>query len=336
MIYLVRHGETYWNRKHIMHGQYDIPLTYKGVQQAKQLAIKLKQKHFDICYCSPLQRAKKTANEILIYHRNIPVIYDDRLMEIKKGLLEGERVASENMLLHENPRTLDKYGIESKADFFLRVSSLLDEIIQKYPDKEILIVSHSGTVKMAMFYANAPKKYVDEAYYDLHIKNCDCIEIPNSKSVVLPKLKCYNNINKSFKEKKYMKIGVYPMVADVLHTGHLAAIEEAKNHCDYLIIALHCCPNYKNPVQTIYERYMQLRAVKWVDEIIPYTDINDAKTLLSSLNYDIYFLGEDHKDTEWECKDIVANTNKEIFYLPRKHNLSSTDIKSRIIASNNK
>ena len=128
-----------------------------------------------------------------------------------------------------------------------------------------------------------------------------------------------------------MKIGIYPMVADVLHTGHVIAIEEAKKHCDYLIIALHCCPNYKSPVQTIYERYMQLRAVKWVDEVIPYTDINDAKNMLKSLNYDIYFLGEDHKDTQWECRDIVENARKEIYYLSRKHNYSSTNLKKGII-----
>ena len=82
-----------------------------------------------------------------------------------------------------------------------------------------------------------------------------------------------------------MKIGVYPMVADILHTGHLIAIEEAKSKCDYLIVALHCCPDYKNPVQTIYERFMQLRAVKWVDEVIPYQNKDDMKTFLQSFNF---------------------------------------------------
>ena len=128
-----------------------------------------------------------------------------------------------------------------------------------------------------------------------------------------------------------MKIGIYPMVADILHTGHIVAIEEAKKHCDYLIIALHCCPNYKKPVQSIYERYMQLRAVKWVDEIIPYYDIEDAKKMLSSLNYDIYFLGEDHKGKRWECDDLVKSLNKQICYLSRNHNFSSTELKERII-----
>ena len=128
-----------------------------------------------------------------------------------------------------------------------------------------------------------------------------------------------------------MKVGIYPMVADILHTGHLSAIEEAKNHCDYLIIALHCCPNYKTPIQTIFERYMQLRAVKWVDEIIPYTDVNDAATMLSSVHYDIYFLGEDHRNTQWECCDLIQKLGKEVYYLERKHNLSSTDVKTRIL-----
>lgn len=128
-----------------------------------------------------------------------------------------------------------------------------------------------------------------------------------------------------------MKIGLYPMVADVLHTGHMLAIEEAKNHCDYLIVALHCCPNYKTPVQTIYERFIQLRAVKWVDEVIPYKDKEDAATLIQSFNFDIYFLGEDYKDKEFENSDLLKALKKEVFYLPRNHNFSSTNLKIRVV-----
>lgn len=128
-----------------------------------------------------------------------------------------------------------------------------------------------------------------------------------------------------------MKIGLYPMVADVLHTGHMLAIEEAKKHCDYLIVALHCCPNYKTPVQTIYERFIQLRAVKWIDEVIPYQDKNDAATLIQSFNFDIYFLGEDYKDKEFENSDLLKSLKKEVFYLPRNHNFSSTNLKIRVV-----
>lgn len=128
-----------------------------------------------------------------------------------------------------------------------------------------------------------------------------------------------------------MKIGLYPMVADVLHAGHVLAIEEAKSKCDYLIIGLHCNPVYKNPVQSIYERYMQLRAVKWVDEIIPYQNIDDVKRMLQSLNYDIYFLGEDYKHKKFEASEVLEELGKEIVYLSRKHDMSSTSLKNKIV-----
>lgn len=128
-----------------------------------------------------------------------------------------------------------------------------------------------------------------------------------------------------------MRVGLYPMVADVLHTGHILAIEEAKQNCDYLIVALHCCPDYKSPVQSIYERFMQLRAIKWIDEVIPYENKEDAKLIIESFNFDVYFLGEDYKNRDFENKDVVQEMGKEIFYLSRKHNFSSTNLKIRIV-----
>jgi len=128
-----------------------------------------------------------------------------------------------------------------------------------------------------------------------------------------------------------MKIGLFPMVADVLHPGHITAIEEAKQNCDYLIVALHCNPVYKNPVQSVFERFIQLDAIKYVDKIIPYQNKEDAAVMISTLNYDIYFLGEDHKDSDFECKDLLEYLHKDIYYLKRKHMLSSTDLKNRII-----
>lgn len=123
-------------------------------------------------------------------------------------------------------------------------------------------------------------------------------------------------------------IGFFPMVADILHTGHVLALEEAKKNCDYLIVGLHCCPSYKNPQQSIYERFIQLRAVKWVDEIIPYQNIDRDKDMFFSLDYDIYFLGSDHKVDQWQMKDELERSKKDIFYLKRNHNYSSTKIKN--------
>lgn len=306
----VRHGQTYWNKNGIMHGQYDIPLNDNGIKQAKKIADELKNEYFDLCYCSPLTRAKKTAIEIIKNHRSKTIIYDNRLLELNKGLLEGKHLNSEKLLSTEDKNLLHKFKIESKLQFYNRVHSLLNELENNYHNKKILIVAHSGTIKMCFFYFHYPKISLHKAYYLLHIKNCKLYTIDTIKI----------NYNK-------MKVGFFPMVADILHSGHVIAIEEAKKQCDYLIIGLHCKPNYKNPQQSIYERYMQLRAVKWVDEIIPYENIDKDRDMFKSLDYDIYFLGNDHKEETWELKDDIQNLNKEIVYLKRNHNYSSTKIK---------
>ena len=307
----VRHGQTYCNKNGIMHGQYDIPLNFTGVKQAKKIAQELKHEHFDICFCSPLSRAKSTAYNILKYHKNTKIVFDDRLMELSKGLLEGKHLNSEKLLKNEDYNFIKKFKIESKKEFFSRVKDFVDDIERKYKNKKVLIVAHSGTIKMLFFSFDLPKVPLHKAYYDLHIKNCKAYK-PNSIK--------YRSVK--------MKIGFFPMVADILHSGHVLSLEEAKKHCDFLIVGLHCKPNYKDPQQSIYERYMQLRAVKWVDEVIPYENIEKDKDIFVSLDYDVYFLGEDHKNNDWELKESIEKLEKEIVYLNRKHSYSSTRIKN--------
>lgn len=308
----VRHGQTYWNKNGIMHGQYDIPLNEIGISQAKKLSDRLKRDSFDVCYCSPLQRARTTALQILKNHKQTQIIYDNRLKELSKGLLEGKHLNSEKMLANEDPSILNKYQIESKREFFNRVASLINEIEQRHSGKRILVVAHSGTIKMCYFAFNYPTMPIHKAYYQLRIKNCEPYTLKNIE----------------FKEKQ-MKIGFFPMVADILHAGHVLALEQAKKQCDYLIVGLHCNPDYKQPQQTIYERYMQLRAVKWVDEIIPYQNITCDADIISSLDYDVYFLGADHKDKQWELKESIQENGKEIIYIDRNHSYSSSKIKSQ-------
>ena len=125
-----------------------------------------------------------------------------------------------------------------------------------------------------------------------------------------------------------MKIGFFPMVADILHSGHVLALEEAKKNCDYLIVGLHCNPSYKKTQQSIYERFIQLRAVKWIDEVIPYESSSRDKDMFFSLDYDVYFLGDDHKTDQWELKEEIEKSKKEIYYLKRKHSYSSSKIKN--------
>lgn len=310
---LIRHGQTYWNKNGIMHGQYDIPLNQTGINQAEQISDELKNEHFDLCFCSPLSRARSTAFKILMHHRNTPIIYDDRLKELSKGLLEGKHFSSEKLLKDENYDFIEKFGIETKKDFFKRVKSFVDDVEKKYKNKKILIVAHSGTIKMLHFSFDLPPIPIHKAYYNMSIKNCKKYELNQIES-----------------NEAVMKIGFFPMVADILHSGHMLALEEAKSHCDFLIVGLHCSPNYKNPQQSIYERFIQLRAVKWVDEVIPYENINKDGDMFLSLNYDVFFLGEDHRYDEWEMKEEIKELGKQIVYLKRKHNYSSTRIKNVI------
>lgn len=90
-IYIVRHGETPWNKKKLIQGQQDIPLNDYGRELAKKTGEGLKDVPFDRVFSSPLQRAYETA-EILIEGRNLPIETDDRLKEIKFGAAEGRNI----------------------------------------------------------------------------------------------------------------------------------------------------------------------------------------------------------------------------------------------------
>ena len=192
-IYVVRHGETYWNKSGITHGQFDIPLNETGKHQAIMAASELMYEKFDVCFCSPLQRAVYTAKEILKYHKDLPVFYDDRLLEIYKGDFEGTINQSKYLLQNENLETLQKHGVESKAHFYKRVKSFYDDVIKQYKNKNILIVAHSGTIKMSLFYFNPPQdKNILEAWYDYSVKNCSIWKFENKISVEKPILIEYN------------------------------------------------------------------------------------------------------------------------------------------------
>lgn len=126
-------------------------------------------------------------------------------------------------------------------------------------------------------------------------------------------------------------IGFFPIVGDILHAGHVIAIEEAKANCDYLIVGLNCAPDGKQPIQSVYERFMQLRAVKFIDEIIPYAGKADLELLAASLNYHIRFLGEDYLDKDWDGKQIEEEQEKHPYFLKRRHCMSSTVLKDKLL-----
>lgn len=128
-----------------------------------------------------------------------------------------------------------------------------------------------------------------------------------------------------------MKIGFYPICGDILHAGHILAIQEAANSCDYLIVGLNTNPDNKTPVQSVLERWIQLNAVKGIDQIIPYAGRKDCELLCKSLDYQVRFVGDDYRDREWDGKQIEKKRGILVHYLNRYHGWSSTELKERIL-----
>ncbi len=117
---------------------------------------------------------------------------------------------------------------------------------------------------------------------------------------------------------------------DLLHAGHIVMLEEAKSNCDYLIVGLQTDPtidrNEKNkPIQSVYERYVQLNAVKYVDEIIPYDTEQSLLDLLQSQKIDIRFVGEEYRESKLTGRDLI-----ELHYTSRKHSFSSSSLRERV------
>lgn len=132
-----------------------------------------------------------------------------------------------------------------------------------------------------------------------------------------------------------MKVGFTCSAFDLLHAGHIQMLRDAKDQCDHLIVGLHVDPSIdrleKNrPAQTLVERYIQLNAVSYVDEIVPYETEEDLKDILDLYNINIRIIGAEYKQLEFTGKDICIQRDIEIFYNRRSHRFSSSELKERI------
>ena len=122
---------------------------------------------------------------------------------------------------------------------------------------------------------------------------------------------------------------------DLLHAGHILMLAEAKSQCDYLIVGLQTNPSIdrpqiKNkPVQSIVERYVQLSAVKHIDEIIVYETERDLEDLLMFLPLNKRFIGEEYHGKDFTGKQICVDRNIDIIYNSRTHRFSSTELRQR-------
>ena len=135
-----------------------------------------------------------------------------------------------------------------------------------------------------------------------------------------------------------MKVGFTCSTFDLLHAGHVQMLRDAKDQCDYLICALQVDPSIdrkekNSPIQTIVERYTQLKAVKYVDEIIPYASEKDLEDILELYTIDVRILGEEYKEKDFTGKDICKKRGIALYFNKREHRFSSSDLRKRVCTS---
>ena len=132
-----------------------------------------------------------------------------------------------------------------------------------------------------------------------------------------------------------MKTGFTCGAFDLLHAVHIMMLEEAKSFCDYLIVGLHSNPQIdrpeKNkPIQSLSERLIQLRAVKYVDLVLLYDTEDELVQLLLAIKPDLRIVGADHEGKQFTGSELET----EIKFNSRDHNFSSSELRNRIKNSN--
>lgn len=178
-ILVTRHGQTDWNVEKRIQGRTDIELNNKGIEQAYQTKENLENEKIDLIICSPLKRAKQTA-DIINKDRNIPIIYDERLLEICYGENEGR--------LHDDfdydgfwsiVNTHEYKDAENVNKFIQRVHDFLNDLKNR-KEENILIVTHNGVCRAINIYFNGIPE--DKNIINLGIKNCEVVKYNFDKS----------------------------------------------------------------------------------------------------------------------------------------------------------
>ncbi len=132
-----------------------------------------------------------------------------------------------------------------------------------------------------------------------------------------------------------LKIGITFSAFDLLHAGHITMLEEAKRQCDYLICGLQTDPTIdrpeKNrPVQSVVERYIQLKGCKFVDEIVPYATEQDLEDILRAFKIDVRIIGDEYKDKNFTGRSYCEEKGIELCFNIREHRFSSSSLRQEV------
>jgi len=155
-LYIVRHGETVWNREGRIQGHTDVALSERGLEQARLLAKRLNTVPFDAAYASDLRRAYETA-AVVLEDRGVPIHPTPRLREYHKGGFEGMTEAELRALYpNEYPGYVSKdldyapKGGESTREVSARMAAVINEIKERHLGDNVLVVGHGGSLRAAM------------------------------------------------------------------------------------------------------------------------------------------------------------------------------------------
>jgi glycerol-3-phosphate cytidylyltransferase len=130
-----------------------------------------------------------------------------------------------------------------------------------------------------------------------------------------------------------MKVGFTCSTFDLFHAGHLLMLEEAKKQCDWLIVGLQTDPTIdrpteKNkPVQSVFERFVQVESCKYVDKVIPYATEKELKDILLSYPIHVRILGEEYVNKPFTGSDL----DMEFYFNKRRHSFSTSELRQRVI-----
>lgn len=133
-----------------------------------------------------------------------------------------------------------------------------------------------------------------------------------------------------------MKIGFTCSTFDLFHAGHVTMLKEARRQCDYLIVGLQTDPTIdrpkeKNkPIQSVFERFVQIDACKYVDEIVVYSTEKELIDIFLSYPIDIRILGVEYQGRDFTGKTECLNRGIDFYYNDRKHSFSTTELRQRV------
>lgn len=155
-LYVMRHGQIDWNVLEKIQGCTDIELNETGLQQAENAKQKFNEYEIDLIFCSPLKRAKKTA-EIVNQDKKVPIICEKKIVERNFGYLEGMTNSEIKDIMKKKDfwnyqANIKNKNVESISEICDRVWGFLEEIKEKYQDKNVLLVTHGGTAKVINSY----------------------------------------------------------------------------------------------------------------------------------------------------------------------------------------